>query len=74
MLAGRLGFSKSVTHLRLLTRSIAAQHRSTGPFPFFFFFGGGAQHFLPEFLIFSRKVEHVWTMHFFLTWGGGGGR
>ena len=27
-------------------------HRRTGPFPF-----GGAQNFLPEFLIFARKVE-----------------
>ena len=34
----------------------------------------GAQHFLPEFLIFARKVEYVWAMHFCLTrWGGGGG-
>ena len=32
----------------------------------------GAQQFLPEFLIFARKVEYVWAMHFFLTWGGGG--
>ena len=38
------------------------------PFPF-----GGAQHFLPEFLIFARKVEYVWAMHFCLTRGGGGG-
>ena len=36
---------------------------------------GGAQHFLPEFLIFARKVEYVWAMHFCLTKGshGGGG-
>ena len=35
--------------------------------------GGGAQHLLPEFLIFARKVEYVWAMHFCLTWEGGGG-
>ena len=29
-------------------------HRRTGPFPF-----GGAQQFLPEFLIFARKVKYV---------------
>ena len=45
-------------------------HRRTGPFPFGG--GGGAQQFLPEFLIFARKVEYVWAMHFCLTWGGGG--
>ena len=31
----------------------------------------GAQHFLPEALIFARKVEYVWAIHFCRTWGGG---
>ena len=48
-------------------------HKRTGRFPFEGGGGGGAQQFLPEFLIFARKVKYVWAMHVCLTWGGGGG-
>ena len=43
----------------------------SGPFPFGG--GGGAQHFLPEFLIFARKVECVFGNAFLPHMGRGGG-
>ena len=45
------------------------KHRRTGPFPLGG--GGGAQHFMPEFLILTRKFNMFWAMHFCRTWGGG---